>query len=87
MYQFRESIDLKRNFLNCWKAIIENIINKEENLQNLNIGDLNEEKILDLMNMDSAENVEALIKIGEEAAKRDVKPEHLPNAFNLKQTV
>lgn len=82
--------DLAEDAINGSKAfsyLRYNVEMSKENLQNLNIGELSEEKILDLMNMDSAENVEALVRIGEVAAKRDVKPEHLPTAFNLKKVV
>ena len=39
------------------------------------------------MNMDSAENVEDLIRIGEQSAEADVLAEHLPKAFDLKAAV
>jgi predicted acylesterase/phospholipase RssA len=82
--------DLSEDALNGSKAfsyLRYNVEMSKENLENLRIADLNDEKIVDLMNMDSAENVDALIKIGEEAAGRDVKDEHLPKAFDLKSTV
>ena len=48
---------------------------------------IEEAKVLDLMNMDSAENVEDLIRIGEQSAEADVLAEHLPKAFDLKAAV
>lgn len=64
-----------------------NVEMSKEKLDQLKIPGLNDDKIADLMNMDSAENVEDLIRIGEEAANNEVKPEHLPKAFDLKSTV
>lgn len=82
--------DLAEDAINGSKAfsyLRYNVEMSKENLEDLKITGLSEEKILDLMNMDSAENVESLIKIGEEAARRDVKADHLPEAFDLKSVV
>ena len=64
-----------------------NVEMSKENLSKLGIPGLTDEKVLDLMNMDSAENVEDLIRIGEQSAEADVLAEHLPKAFDLKAAV
>ena len=82
--------DLSEDALNGSKAfsyVRYNVEMSKENLDTLQIQGLNDAKMLDLMEMDLADNVEDLIKIGEEAAKQDVKPEHLPKAFDLKGSV
>jgi predicted acylesterase/phospholipase RssA len=61
-----------------------NVEMTKENLDALKIAGLTDEKVTDLMNMDSAENVDQLIRIGEESAKNDVKPDHFPKSFDLK---
>jgi predicted acylesterase/phospholipase RssA len=79
--------DLSEDALNGSKAfsyVRYNVEMSKDNLDKLQIAGLNDARVLDLMEMDSAENVEDLIKIGEEAAKNDVKPDHLPKAFDLK---
>ncbi|MGZ5136038.1 MAG: patatin-like phospholipase family protein, partial [Flavitalea sp.] len=82
--------DLSEDAINGSKAfsyLRYNVEMSKENLDKLAIAGLNEEKIQNLMEMDSAENVEALIKIGEVAANNEVKPDHLPKAFDLKSEV
>ena len=82
--------DLSEDALNGSKAfsyVRYNVEMSKDNLEKLEISGLDEKRILDLMEMDSAENVEDLIKIGEEAAKRDVKGDHLPKTFDLKSSV
>lgn len=82
--------DLSEDALNGSKAfsyVRYNVEMSKENLDALQIPGLNDARILDLMEMDLANNVEDLIKIGEEAARKDVKSEHLPRTFDLKQSV
>ena len=82
--------DLSEDAINGSKAfsyLRYNVEMSKENIDKLAIPGLKDDKIMDLMEMDSAENVEALIKIGEVAGSIDVKPEHLPKAFDLKSTV
>lgn len=82
--------DLSEDAINGSKAfsyLRYNVEMSKENLDKLKIPGLDDEKIIDLMNMDSAENVDNLIRIGEEAAGNDVKAEHLPKAFDLKSKV
>ena len=82
--------DLSEDAINGNKAfsyLRYNVEMSKENLDRLAIPGLNDEKVLNLMEMDSAENVEALIKIGEVAATNDVKPDHLPKAFDLQSKV
>lgn len=82
--------DLSEDAINGSKAfsyLRYNVEMTKATLDGLQIAGLNEEKVLDLMNMDSAENVEQLIKIGEQSAKQQVKAEHLPKAFDLAKPV
>ena len=82
--------DLSEDALNGSKAfsyVRYNVEMSKDNLDKLQISGLDEKRVLDLMEMDSAENVEDLIKIGEEAAKIDVKGDHLPKTFDLKSSV
>jgi len=82
--------DLSEDAINGSKAfsyLRYNVEMIKENLDTLKIDGLTDDKIKDLMNMDSAENVDDLIRIGEEAAKNDVKAEHLPKAFDLESKV
>ena len=82
--------DLSEDALNGSKAfsyVRYNVEMSKENLATLQIQGLNDARMLGLMEMDSAENVEDLIKIGEEAAKNEVKSDHLPKIFDLKTGV
>lgn len=61
-----------------------NVEMMKEELEKLGMAGLGDRDILDLMEMDLAENVDLLIAIGEKAAKAYVKDSHLPPAFDLK---
>ena len=79
--------DLSKDAINGQKAFTYlryNVEMKPETLVELKINGISKEKIDDLMNMDSAENVEDLIRIGEASAKVNVSAKHFPEAFNLK---
>jgi len=78
--------DLAEDAINGQKAFSYLRYNVEmtmDNLKQLNIN-VDQSKLEDLMNMDSAENVDALLKIGEESAKTGVTDKQFPTAFDLK---
>ena len=82
--------DLSEDAINGNKAfsyLRYNVEMTKPNLESLKISGLTEDKVMDLMNMDSAENVEQLIAIGEQSAKQQVKAEHLPKSFDLQKSV
>lgn len=82
--------DLSEDAINGSKAfsyLRYNVEMSKENLDKLKIPGLNDEKMTDIMDMDLAENVEDLIRIGEESGAKEVRSEHLPKAFDLKSKV
>lgn len=64
-----------------------NVEMSKENLDRLGIPGLTNDRVIELMNMDSAENVEDLIRIGEESANIEVQGDHLPKAFDIRAAV
>lgn len=79
--------DLGKDVIHGGKAfsyIRYNVEMVKNELNNIGITGLSEMKIASLMNMDLAENVDLLIEIGEEAAKKYVAENHFPEAFDLK---
>ena len=84
----REVGDLAEDAINGQKAFSYLRYNVEmslETFERLKLDGIEQQNIDDLMNMDAAKNVEELLHIGETAAKEEVKPEHIPEAFNLKK--
>jgi hypothetical protein len=82
--------DLSEDVLNGGNAfsyLRYNVEIVKNELDKIGITDLSDLKISGLMNMDLAENVELLMKIGEAAAKEYVKSSHFPDAFDIKEKV